>query len=86
MGMRKQKNKDIKVTLRPTAAKVAQIIDKLDAETPDDANVNYKRLYYRAVNGLTELLEHFGYPGVSNPVLERIAELQQELEDQFMND
>jgi len=84
--MERHKSKNIKVILHPTAVKVAHILDKLDTETLDDTNVDYKRLYYRAFNGLADILGSFGYPDVSNPALERIARLQEELENQFIND
>ena len=83
--MKKQERRCVESGVHPTAAKAFHIFCRLDADTPDDADVDYKKLYCRAFNSMTEVLEDFEYPDVCTPVLLRVARLQQELEDQYMN-
>lgn len=63
---------------------IMQVFNSLDTEILDDSDVDYKKLYYRAFNGLTEILEDFGYPKINNLILKRIVQLQQELEELYI--
>lgn len=82
--MKRYETASSKVGLHTAAAATMQILKRLDTETSDDTTVNYKKLYYRAFNGLTTILEEFSYPNINNPILDQIVALQKNLEEQFI--
>ena len=71
--------------LDPDVAAALDIINKLELETKDDGNVNYKKLYYAAFNGLTSILKNMGYPEIKNTFTAVIVKLQQDLEDMYVS-
>ncbi len=79
---------DIKIQVvplspHPVAKTVYDTLKQLDANTRSDKNVNYKKLYYHAFNGMSMILE--GVPQSDpHPTATRLKALQLELEDLYI--
>ncbi len=74
--------KIVGVEISNTAVDVVSAVVAIDKDCPGDEMIDYKKLYYAAFNGMSDIIS--GNEDDPHPIVNQIKALQYKLESDFM--